>query len=229
MAKGTCSVDACERPVYAKGICDMHRWRQRKYGSFDLPQRRCAKCDAVLERSTTRAQRRVCDGCQGGTPQSNEYFRDRRRRIAGKINAQRRAAYALARSSAPCSDCGVPLPSNLFSRCAVCGEAHSKQMRQRRNSLAGRARRARLKGLRHEAYETTEIAERDRWRCQMCGLPVPKAAKHPDPQSASVDHIVPIVEGGHDVRANVQLAHLRCNLRKSSRTLPQGEQLRLIG
>ena len=51
--------------------------------------------------------------------------------------------------------------------------------------------------------------------------------KWPDPEAASVDHIVPLSLGGDDTKANIQLAHFGCNCRKRNRG--GGEQLRLIG
>lgn len=43
----------------------------------------------------------------------------------------------------------------------------------------------------------------------------------------SIDHIVPLSQGGTHELANVQLAHYRCNLSKNNRG--SGEQLLLIG
>jgi 5-methylcytosine-specific restriction endonuclease McrA len=47
------------------------------------------------------------------------------------------------------------------------------------------------------------------------------------PKAVSIDHIVPLSLGGHNTKANVQLAHLGCNISKGNRG--GGEQLRLIG
>jgi 5-methylcytosine-specific restriction endonuclease McrA len=46
-------------------------------------------------------------------------------------------------------------------------------------------------------------------------------------EAPTVDHIVPLDAGGDDTRANVQLAHRRCNSQKGNRG--GGEQLRLVG
>ena len=62
------------------------------------------------------------------------------------------------------------------------------------------------------------IYKRDRWKCGICGLRVNKKLKHPHPYSASLDHIVPLSKGGSHTPSNVQLAHLRCNLSKGSKT-----------
>jgi 5-methylcytosine-specific restriction endonuclease McrA len=86
-----------------------------------------------------------------------------------------------------------------------------------------------IRSVHREPYTRLGISQRDGWRCQLCGKKVDPKAQWPDPWFGSIDHIVPISVGGADAPANVQLAHLRCNLSKGTRTLPQGEQLRLIG
>lgn len=54
--------------------------------------------------------------------------------------------------------------------------------------------------------------------CAICGLPVDKRLKSPDPMSATVDHIIPIAKGGHpsDI-TNLQLAHRSCNRAKGTK------------
>ena len=68
---------------------------------------------------------------------------------------------------------------------------------------------------------------RDGWVCQHCKKRADKRFKHPNPMCASLDHIIPLSEGGTHTYANVQLAHLGCNSSKGNNVLPQGEQLRL--
>lgn len=57
--------------------------------------------------------------------------------------------------------------------------------------------------------------------CCICGQPVDKTLKKPDPMSPSVDHIDPLSRGGaeHDP-ANLRLAHYGCNSRKGNRENP---------
>jgi 5-methylcytosine-specific restriction endonuclease McrA len=59
------------------------------------------------------------------------------------------------------------------------------------------------------------IFERDGWKCGLCGDPVDSDLSYPHPQSASLDHIVPISRGGPHTYDNVQCAHLSCNRDKS--------------
>ena len=54
--------------------------------------------------------------------------------------------------------------------------------------------------------------------CSICGRVVDFSLKPPDPLSACVDHIVPIIRGGHpsDIN-NLQLAHWTCNRQKADK------------
>jgi len=57
--------------------------------------------------------------------------------------------------------------------------------------------------------------------CAICGQPVDKTLKSPDPMSATIDHIIPIAKGGHPSdMANLQLAHRMCNRAKGTKINP---------
>jgi 5-methylcytosine-specific restriction endonuclease McrA len=92
---------------------------------------------------------------------------------------------------------------------------------------ADHRRRVRLAGGRSERFLNEDIFERDGWICGICHKPVDRDLVHPDPASPSLDHIVPVSQGGDHVRANVRLAHLACNVRRGARGAD--EQLRLLG
>jgi 5-methylcytosine-specific restriction endonuclease McrA len=77
-------------------------------------------------------------------------------------------------------------------------------------------RRARKLQLPVEDFTDLEIYERDQWTCGICRQPVDRDLRWPDPLSASLDHIVPLFRDGHHTRANTQLAHLTCNIRKGT-------------
>jgi len=56
--------------------------------------------------------------------------------------------------------------------------------------------------------------------CGICGKPVDKSLKYPNPMAASVDHIIPIARGGHPSEIdNLQLAHWCCNRAKSDKLM----------
>jgi 5-methylcytosine-specific restriction endonuclease McrA len=53
--------------------------------------------------------------------------------------------------------------------------------------------------------------ERDGWICWLCREAVDPALRWPDGRSASLDHVVPLSQGGVDDESNLRLAHLDCN------------------
>ena len=90
---------------------------------------------------------------------------------------------------------------------------------------ASHKHRAVKAGVAAERVELLGVAERDGWKCGICGKRVGKRAK--GRRSASLDHIVPIVCGGGNLYSNTQLVHLECNWAKQARdTYPS--QMRLF-
>jgi len=71
-----------------------------------------------------------------------------------------------------------------------------------------------------------DIYKRDNWICQICGKKVKRDLSFPDPLSASIDHIIPLANGGTHEPKNVQLAHFICNSIKSNNVV--NEQPRLL-
>jgi 5-methylcytosine-specific restriction endonuclease McrA len=78
-------------------------------------------------------------------------------------------------------------------------------------------RRLRVQRATAERFDAREIFERDGWTCQLCGEAVESDLAWPDPGCASLDHVKPILAGGEHSRANTQLAHWLCNVRKGAR------------
>lgn len=74
-------------------------------------------------------------------------------------------------------------------------------------------RRSKKRGDGYERIKILEIYKRDKWICQLCHKKVNQKIKYPNPLSASIDHIIPIKNGGKHCASNVQLAHLICNVR----------------
>jgi hypothetical protein len=88
-------------------------------------------------------------------------------------------------------------------------------------------RRAARRAIVVESFSLREIAERDGWCCHLCGRKVADridyAARDDD---ATLDHLVPVSKGGLHVRANVALAHNRCNWERGNADIEF--QMRLI-
>lgn len=60
-----------------------------------------------------------------------------------------------------------------------------------------------------------EILDQDNWTCGICSQPIDPGIPAGQPDSATVDHVISIHDGGdwYDP-ANLQAAHLRCNVAK---------------
>lgn len=125
--------------------------------------------------------------------------------------------------SGPCRRCGehfTIIDQAASSYCSLkCQRADCKDRRRvlKRGAAGG------------ELVYRKRIFERDRWICQLCGRRVKRSAVAPHPKSPTIDHIVPLAEGGRHEPANVQCAHFICNALKGAGVAGAGEQLRLIG
>ena len=54
--------------------------------------------------------------------------------------------------------------------------------------------------------------------CGICGRPVDKTVRFPNPWAPVIDHIIPVTKGGHPSDLdNLQLAHNICNRNKSDK------------
>lgn len=66
--------------------------------------------------------------------------------------------------------------------------------------------------------------------CGICGQPVDKQLKAPDPMSPVIDHMVPVSKGGHpSAMDNLQLAHWSCNRQKSDKLFVEKEEPKVLG
>ena len=55
--------------------------------------------------------------------------------------------------------------------------------------------------------------------CALCGMPLNKSLRYPDPMSISIDHIIPVALGGKSTLDNLQPTHLICNKNKGKKVL----------
>ncbi len=93
--------------------------------------------------------------------------------------------------------------------------------------VARNRRRLRVRAETWDGVTDEQILERDRWRCGICRKVIGKSFKYPHPRSKSVDHVIPLSQGGDDTAANKRAAHLSCNQGRMNRG--GGEQLAMIG
>ncbi|WP_408639330.1 HNH endonuclease [Nocardia yamanashiensis] len=81
--------------------------------------------------------------------------------------------------------------------------------------------RAKKWGVEVERIFSSDIFERDKWICHICGQEVPIAQRkvrvigeEHDPMSPVVDHVIPLSEGGDHTLENCRTAHWTCNAKK---------------
>lgn len=82
---------------------------------------------------------------------------------------------------------------------------------------ANKARRETKKRSAGRGFDPVVVYERDGWLCGLCGGPVDRSLAWPDPMSASLDHVIPLADGGGHTPKNAQCSHLVCNERKGGR------------
>lgn len=117
-----------------------------------------------------------------------------------------------SRTCKKCRSCGCSMPKDLRNNARYCSERCRKVVQRKHRRLANKRRRFRERSnAMQELYNPFDIFRRDSWICGICFKPTDPAAFYPDPQSATIDHIVPVSRGGPDTAANVQCAHALCN------------------
>lgn len=112
---------------------------------------------------------------------------------------------------------GCPPKYCNFCKKNVCQKNKIKNAR-----IAKAKRRARIKGLRHEAIDPLFVFERDKWICHICKQKTYKRLRgsHND-KAPELDHIVTIAEGGSHTLENVACSCRSCNNKKSSKSFGQ--------
>ncbi len=185
----------------------------------------------------------LCKDCGTGVQLSRYGPRARRCRSCD-LAARRAREYTIKPdySLKICIDCGTSMQiyktATGTKRCKPCGAVWRRQRERQWTATNPTRQRARWRRYTHvrrslirnqtaERFDPIEIFDRDRWTCGICRKRISKKLEWPHPRCASIDHVVPIVEGGPHSRANVRATHLQCNLRKSC--YGGGEQLALVG
>lgn len=117
-----------------------------------------------------------------------------------------------------CKQCGVTFVGKWKRLCLPCSESNARAFRHRnkakRNALA-----------RGRPFSAADIFERDGWRCHLCGKACDRKAKVPHNKAATIDHLIPVSDGGLDDPLNVATAHFICNSKRGAGGVAQ---LRLV-
>lgn len=203
----------------------------QQYSSTYSKQRTCGRtCGGVL----TRTNYPVCHVRPGECQICGALFVSRGKREPHKhcskqcsdtfYNRARRAPVVEQRRT--CRHCGQWFACSSNSMKRYCTAQCAKQ-RMRENHGRHYRERARKAGVAYERIHRRKVYERDKWRCGICRRKVNPKLTYPHPNSASLDHVIPMSLGGPHLHHNVQCSHLQCNVDKSNGG--SGEQLALVG
>lgn len=229
MGKSTCRETGCGRVVAVRktGLCGMHTYRLRTHGTVgdadsSMP-RQSGDC-SVVRCTRPRITRGLC---------AMHYARQYRTGDAGTAEPK-----LIFGRTCSVEGCGTPARSlgrcRVHARaweretlvepreCLICGKpidfdyVHESGTRKKRNAkVCGFCPRQSV------GYKWKLIRARDGDNCHLCDEIIDFTLKRPSEWSKSVDHVVPIAEGGGPELSNLKLSHLRCNLLR--RTLPVEE------
>ena len=203
-----------------------------KYITYQI---RCGACEEVFE--TRRPNQKYCSvACRGadqcvyrGTTRECvicgvEYEpRARDQKCCSKkcqMAATHRATGNI-KITRQCVTCGIEYTTDPRAwNAKYCGPCKMKLY-----GSNGPQNRAKKWGVEYEPIDKMKVFARDHWKCGICGERVDQRKRYPHPDSASLDHIIPISCGGGHVWSNVQCSHLGCNSSKYNKVA--NSQLRL--
>lgn len=238
MANATCAISGCDKKTAARGWCSMHYTRNARYGDPEhrMPgeirdgRKICPSCeqDVAIEDYSPGAS--YCRSCVAAKKRAKELTKRATRPFVPlpAIYCIQCGTYfqQVERRSFTCSDeCRTARQRAMDTHYANRDGGVSAREATRRWSRANpekaavssHSHRARKHAAFVERVVPSVVYERDSWSCRICGDPIPKDAKSPDPLSASVDHRIPLSRGGEHSYSNCQASHLRCNVSKGNR------------
>ncbi|WP_396275713.1 HNH endonuclease [Gordonia sp. AC31] len=227
----------------------MRDYSRRRYAEGRPPgadgEFRCQMCGSAFVGKISRQPKYCTKRCSAliasrASAARAESLRDRlliQREAAQRRTAvTRRAALAAAGSTSTtvkadikCLVCGRRFIATWWGRSTnrACGDTCASLLRATRKREAKHRRRARQRGAYVESVYRHEIYARDKWTCGVCGRKVHRNRVTPHPMAPTIDHIIPLSQGGTHEPANVRTAHFLCNAIRGDRGGP--EQLALIG
>lgn len=171
----------------------------------------CVDCGKPI-----RAFRKVyrCDTCK--EKHDSQTYYERNKAIINIKQRKRRIANFKS-EAVHCKNCGKLFHTSYCSNKHFCSDECRDRYNKHMNHLR---QKKRLKGKIIDADITLEkVAKRDKYICQLCKHKVDPNDYYKDkngnfvagPDYPSIDHVVPLSQGGMHEWGNVQLAHCRCN------------------
>jgi HNH endonuclease len=215
----------CSKACKSKGWLAAHPDRKERYCETQRAKRALKRPAPVLHANTCKQ----CGKQWAGEHRST--ICSRPCQLAWSSAQSLAKALALHRSVArvtACEDCRVefcPLYGASHTRlCSSCSDERARiALRKYRKKRGGNAsRRAKMRGLERKYFNESRIFERDKWRCQLCGVKTPKRLRGTyDDCAPDLDHVVTYSDKGSHTKENVQCACRKCNGEKGGRSRGQ--------
>lgn len=185
--------------AYRAKYCSPEHRAQRRHGQTmrgpycKLKWFSCRQCERTYLRTPSWDSWAYC---------SMSCARERKREQDRRYNAEKRPGRATGFTAGYCQECHEPFVVRGRPGDAFCTRGCWRRNSRRRGK---QMRDKRIKNVsRKDAIALPKLAERDGWRCHLCHRPVSK-------RTWSIDHLIPLSDGGTHTWDNVALAHFRCN------------------
>lgn len=217
MTKRTCSLPGCQNPHRAKGLCSTHYNQQFFAGRHEKILTPCANCGTMTMKGKSTSRRSVCS-----------------------IDCRYELQWGRKRPPAPGTAMEVWTPTEATvtalpgtrqwtaGTCRVCSAPFisrhtditcSPECRATRQAEARRGakykRRMLLQQATIEVVYRKRIFQADNYRCHLCGRKTLPSKTVPHPRAPTLDHIIPLAQGGTHEPSNCATACFSCNARKS--------------
>lgn len=204
--------------------------RKRERGRLRMRKNRAVDPDSARARDRARSAR----------PERREYIKawkraqhaesQTRRELQAKLRATKRLVDALNRAYQPKPDrrrkyhdgltryhrrqliSDHPGVAIAYVNCAYCGRLFVYRASiPTRFCCQSHAHRVGKRSWKPRGMTRRQIAERDGWKCHLCGELVPDRPYAAHPLDPTMDHLLPVSRGGTDHPSNLRLAHNKCN------------------
>lgn len=195
----------------------------------------CSKCEEYRYPSDFPTRKDTKDGlsfwCRGCMKTYMKKYNENKKRNQSSLTPQQLEKIEIIQTQRKtCARCKRPKPLDEFHNCKQLGLRKFSYCRQCKSDLDkldrqtnkdkyrnnDARRRAQMRNVKTESVDRNLIYTRDDRICQICLQTIDSSLQWPDPQSFSIDHIIPISKGGTHTYANVQSAHLLCNIKKGN-------------
>lgn len=224
-----CSYAGCDSPVQARGLCGSHysAWHRSKT-KYTITCGHCGRTVQV-DRPTRKHCSTKCAAAHGGKVSIKVCRKPRPLVLYTGPVTPRDAPVTIIKSqhrlvSGQCIICTAWFISYFTDiTCSErCQQRHAHNVRR----LAKERRRALERDAFIENINREEVFEHDGYRCHLCRRKTDTTKQTPHPRAPTIDHIIPLAQGGKHEQSNCRTACFLCNARKGDRG--GGEQLLLI-